>query len=165
MAVGEFRAAGGLGHDPRGGRVIVEPASVVDQVREYVRHPTRGCAINRMHAAECAAGDDLFGLAVMDAVTMLMAHDGLHTRLAYEVAHGEQLGAGQRRRLFERDQFGPALEAELDHLQAHLRWCTEAKNVRLPGKCEGTGVAAGRWVVQISERVLQARWVTTRNAD
>ena len=82
MTVGELRATRGLGHDPRGRRVIVEPASVIDQVRQHVRHPAGGRAIGGVHVTEHAARNDLLHLAIVDTVTMLVAHDALHARRA-----------------------------------------------------------------------------------
>src|SRR5207302_11060434 len=77
MTAGELGVAGGLGHDPSGRQVGVEPAGVVDDMGQHVRHPAGGGAIDSVHAAERAAGNDLLHLAIVDAVTMLMAHHGL----------------------------------------------------------------------------------------
>ena len=82
MIVSKLRAAGGLGHDPRGRRIIVEPTRVVDQVRQHVRHPAGGRAIGGVHVTEHAARNDLLHLAIVDTVTMLVAHDALHARRA-----------------------------------------------------------------------------------
>src|SRR5205814_7388612 len=87
MTAGELGPASGLGHGPRGLSVVVEPAGVINRVRQHVRHPAGGSAINRVHTAERAAGRDLLHLAIVDTVTMLMTYDGLDAGFVNEVAH------------------------------------------------------------------------------
>ena len=130
MTAGELGPAGGLGHDPSGRHVVVEPAGVVDDMGQHMRHPAGGGAIDSVHAAERTAGNDLLHLAIMDAVTMLMAHHGLDAGFANAVAHLEQLLAREGDGFLERDQLRAALDAELDHVQAHVRRRAKAEDVR-----------------------------------
>src|SRR5213592_145826 len=129
MVVGEFRVSGGLGHDPHRGRAAVEPAGVVDEVRQHVRHPAGRSAIDGVYSAERAAGDDLLHLAVVEAVTMLVAYHRLHARLADEVAHRKKLRARERNRFLEGYQPGATFKAKLDHVEPHGRRRAEAKDI------------------------------------
>ena len=131
---------------------------------KHVGHPAGGGAIDGVHAAERATGDDLLHLAVMDPVTMLMAHHGLDARFANAVAHREQLVARESDGFLQRDQLRAAIEAELDHAEAHVRRGAKAKDVGLRGKRERAGVAAGRHIAQFVQSVLQALRVTAGNA-
>src|SRR5439155_9639511 len=103
--------------------------------------------------------------AIVDAVTVLVAYDGLHAGLADEIAHRKKFGARKRDGFLKGDQLRAAVDAELDHVEAHARRRAEAEDFRLRRKGQRTGIAAGRSVAQFAQRVLQARRVTARNTD
>ena len=164
MVIAELGAARGLGHRPGGRRVVVEPAGVVDQVREHVGHPAGGAAIDGVDAAQRAAGDDLLHLLVVLAVAMLVADDGLRARLLEQVADGEQLGAGQRDRLLEGDQLRAALDRRLDHRRAQVGQRAEAEHVRLHGLGQRGGIGALLRVAELGGGVVEALRVNVADA-
>ena len=79
-----------------------------------MHHPPVGCRVDRVDAAERAAGDDLRHFLVMLAVPVLVADDGLHAALARSASRTSNASRiGQRDRLFERDQLRAALRYPL----------------------------------------------------
>ncbi len=164
MVVAELGAAGGLGHGPGGRRVVVEPAGVIDQVGEHVRHPAGGAAIDGVDAAQRAAGDDLLHLLVMLAVAMLVADDGFRAGFPEQVADGEQLGAGQGDGLLEGDQLRAALDRRLDHRRAQVGQRAEAEDVGLDGLGQRGGVGALLRVAELGRGVIEALRVNVADA-
>ena len=165
MAVGELRAARGLGHDPCGRRIIVEPTGVIDQVRQHVRHPAGGGAIDGVHTTQRAADDNLLHLAIVDPITVLVAHDRLHAGFADKLAHRKKFGARERDGFLESDQLGAALDPQLEQVEPYVGWCAEAENFGFRGERERTGITARRHLTQFAQRALQTRRIAARYAD
>src|SRR5439155_20797586 len=106
MEVGQLAATSGLGHNPFGIGIIVEPASVINEVAEHVRGPASSGAINRMHVSDRAAGNNFFNLFVMLAVAMLIADERFGGAFIQSLLDLQTLGAAHSDRLFKGDQFG-----------------------------------------------------------
>ena len=73
-------------------------------MRHEVHHPADGVGVDRVHPPERAAPDDLVHLAVMLAVTVLVADDGLDARGPHERADLERLVHRERNRLLVGDE-------------------------------------------------------------
>ena len=148
MVVGELGPAGGLRHCPLGGRLTGIPASVVDHVAEHVGHPAGGGSVDSMDAAQSARGGDLLDLAIVDAVTVLMADHGLDARLLDHVTEHERFIAGQGNGLLKSDQFRTGVDAGLEQGSAKVGQSAEAEDIGLEFSGKSGGVGAGARVAQ-----------------
>ena len=122
-------------------------------------------AVHGVYFADGAAVDDFFDLLVVLAVTVLMAHDGLHARLAHELHDLERVGRAGRDRLFVRDQLRAGVDARLDQREAHVRQGAEAEHVGLHVFRECRGVFAGGRVAELLRGGAEARVVDVTEAD
>ena len=97
---------------------------------EHVGGPTGRRAINRMHPAKRAAGDDFFDLLIMFAVAMLVADDGFGAALIQACFDLQTFGAGHRDRLFKRDQLRAAFHADFNEIQVAVAAGCKSKTGR-----------------------------------
>ena len=107
-----------LADDPLGLGLVVVPAHVVDQVRHHVHHPAGGVPVDRVHAPDRAAGDDLLDLLVVLAVAVLVADHRLDASFAQQLHDLQRLVGRGRHRLFVGDELHARLDARADQCPA-----------------------------------------------
>src|SRR5579872_414173 len=144
MKVVELAGSGGLSHDPLSFRLTVVPAHIVDEMREHVHHPSGSGAVDGVDAAECTAGYDFLYLAVVLAVTMLMADDSFYARCSEEILHFHAFAAVECDRLLEGDQARAGFNANANHFRAQLGKSAEAEDVGLDGGGDLKSIVACR---------------------
>src|SRR5579872_449952 len=144
MQVIELAGSSGLAHDPFGVPVAVVPTHVVDEMREHVHHPSGGGAVDGVNAAERTAGNDFLYLAVVLAVTMLMADDSFYSGVGQELLHFHAFTAIESDRLLEGDQPRAGFDADTNHIRAQLGKSAEAEDVGLDGGSDLERIGSGR---------------------
>ncbi|OGV52713.1 MAG: hypothetical protein A2X49_16765 [Lentisphaerae bacterium GWF2_52_8] len=117
-----------------------------------------------MDASEGAAGDDLLDLAVVGAITVLVADDGLDVGPVERALDLHCFGAGQGDRLLEGDQLCPAFDASLDEGHAEVGVRAEAEDIGLDLFAEFGCIGSDGWIAELGSGGLKARLVDVADA-
>ena len=97
----------------------------------HMHHPAGRSAVNRMHPANCAAGDDFFHFLIMLAIAVLMADHRFDARFLSKRHDLSGFSRAQGNRLFICNQLCAALHAELYQVITKVRHRGKAEDIRL----------------------------------
>src|SRR6266571_3690443 len=129
VVVGKLAFSCRLAHHPLGLGVAVVPPHVVNQVREEMHHPAHGMTVDRMDAPERSAVDDFLHLAVVLAITVLVAHHRLDPGGPDRLADFDRFVHRKRHGFLVGDQLGATIDPYLDKPQPNIRRRAETEDV------------------------------------
>src|SRR3990172_2177694 len=114
---------------PRGLRVVVVPADVLDEVRHHVHHPSRSVAVDRLNPPDGPAGDDLLHFSIMLAVAVLVADYGLDPCFAEQAGYFQGFVGGGSHRFFVGDELHARLHPRPDKGEPDMGRRAEGEDV------------------------------------